>query len=434
MAWYPASSVTFANATGSPIGPPLPSSSAGGYRDMHAQWQIGTNGRAICINAQASSKWVDGQLLRPDAEATVNCREITRFFDPGTHETTDQNTPQKFIYHWIRNRIAGGQNTGLVAGVSLAGDGVNSQFEAYPVNADALNTTAYSPGGIPSFAATLLDYETVTSGSSVVQNLYDASAGGEYGSGALIATRTLTFSDLTAGVGGIFTSGPSSYQVIGSKTFSNAPPPTIAISPTTATAGVNLDVTIVGTNTNWTSQPSFYVVGIDGCGFVSITTPFDQASQSITIRTNPGTAAGTLTFGEQTDSATATMSVAAPGGGNGGTPTPTSTPTPVTIAADAAGFDYRGRWVVGSGLARTINCGSAVEFGYSGDTCVLRFDLTGITHPVDVVTQVDDGPRVRTTLGGSVNSVTLAPAYTSSTSVKQAAHSARLVAAGIDEF
>ncbi len=78
-------------------------------------------------------------------------------------------------------------------------------------------------------------------------------------------------------------------------------------------------------------------------------------------------------------------------------------------AADPS-FNYYGRWHHGCQTI-SINSGSLVEFAYTGETCVLVFDVTGFSHYPAILVQVDEEPVVKTTLSGEVSAIRVTPFY-----------------------
>ena len=84
----------------------------------------------------------------------------------------------------------------------------------------------------------------------------------------------------------------------------------------------------------------------------------------------------------------------------------------IDITHDAAspGFNYYGRWRIDR-TAISINSGALVEFAYTGNSCVLLFDVKGFTHYPAVFVQVDGGPVAKTTLSHDVSVVSVTPRY-----------------------
>ncbi|MBL9215379.1 MAG: hypothetical protein JNG83_07885 [Opitutaceae bacterium] len=84
----------------------------------------------------------------------------------------------------------------------------------------------------------------------------------------------------------------------------------------------------------------------------------------------------------------------------------------VTVTHDAAhpGFNYYGRWHAGR-TAVTVNSGALVEFAYTGDSCVLAFDVAGMGHFPGIFVQVDNGPVERTLLSAGVSTVRVKPPF-----------------------
>jgi len=83
-----------------------------------------------------------------------------------------------------------------------------------------------------------------------------------------------------------------------------------------------------------------------------------------------------------------------------------------TMIQDAANpkINYYGRWQIGE-TAVSINSGAMVEFAYTGNSCVLVFDVQDFTHYPAIFTQVDSGPIARTELSAEVSTVTAAPQF-----------------------
>lgn len=84
--------------------------------------------------------------------------------------------------------------------------------------------------------------------------------------------------------------------------------------------------------------------------------------------------------------------------------------TTITHTAGHPGFNYYGRWHIDR-AATSINSGSLAEFVYSGDTCVLHFDVEGFTDYPAICVQVDGGPITKTTLSCDVRSVSVTSPY-----------------------
>ena len=84
----------------------------------------------------------------------------------------------------------------------------------------------------------------------------------------------------------------------------------------------------------------------------------------------------------------------------------------IDITHDAAspGFNYYGRWRIDR-TAISINSGALVEFAYTGNSCVLLFDVKGFTHYPAIFVQVDNGSVAKTTLSRDVNAVSVTPLY-----------------------
>ncbi|MFA5866328.1 MAG: hypothetical protein WC975_16775 [Phycisphaerae bacterium] len=59
--------------------------------------------------------------------------------------------------------------------------------------------------------------------------------------------------------------------------------------------------------------------------------------------------------------------------------------------------------------AITINSGTLVEFGYTGNFCNLVFDVAQFTQYPGILVQVDEGPVVKTQLSAGVRTVPIAP-------------------------
>jgi len=198
--------------------------------------------------------------------------------------------------------------------------------------------------------------------------------------------------------------------------------PTLTLAPASQSVADGASASLTATLSNASGALS---VGTSGGGTVSTITPVSGTPFTLTT---PGTGSGTVTVtvtGPGGLSATATVAYAA------AAPAPAQPAN--TFAAPNAGFAYYGRWNLTASEAVTINCGSLIEFGYTGDLCTLAFDLTGVAVPPEVVTQVDGLAPVRTALSSTVTSVTLAPLYTSTTAVAAHAHRVRVWAAGVFE-
>ena len=113
-----------------------------------------------------------------------------------------------------------------------------------------------------------------------------------------------------------------------------AAPASMAASPASVPYGANTTITLTGTNTAWTTTTTAILAGGTGASIVSQSI----SGQVITLTSNPGTAVGTLSFTNSTDTAPpATVSVVAPVSLTLPTPTYTSgTTTTVTVTGTAA--------------------------------------------------------------------------------------------------
>lgn len=99
--------------------------------------------------------------------------------------------------------------------------------------------------------------------------------------------------------------------------------PSVTISPTSATTGATgVAFTLTGANTSWVSGTAATLSGGTGASITSQATDYTASPQTITGTFNAGSAAGTLTFGDTTDSATATLTLGSPPG----VPSLTATP------------------------------------------------------------------------------------------------------------
>jgi lysophospholipase L1-like esterase len=83
--------------------------------------------------------------------------------------------------------------------------------------------------------------------------------------------------------------------------------------------------------------------------------------------------------------------------------------TKTLIVANDSNLRYYGRWNPGS-TAITINNGSELEAAYTGNTCNLLFDVSGITAYPVVTTWIDNAGPTRSTLDSTAR-VTVTPAY-----------------------
>ena len=74
------------------------------------------------------------------------------------------------------------------------------------------------------------------------------------------------------------------------------------------------------------------------------------------------------------------------------------------IPADNAAIYYSpAGWLVGSGSAKTINTGQYLRVLFTGSTCVLKFDMTGLATPYPMLLiSVDGRPAQRSVLAASV--------------------------------
>ena len=133
--------------------------------------------------------------------------------------------------------------------------------------------------------------------------------------GSLVNTLTYTDTSPISASGtflGMRGDGPSNSDTTGPLMISRDVPsagptdPIIDVSPTTAATGAgNVAFTLTGTNTSWTGGTTATLSGGTGASIVSQSI----SGQVITATVNVGTSAGTLTFGDSDDAATATASI-----------------------------------------------------------------------------------------------------------------------------
>jgi lysophospholipase L1-like esterase len=99
----------------------------------------------------------------------------------------------------------------------------------------------------------------------------------------------------------------------------------------------------------------------------------------------------------------------------------------VTHTADNARFDYAGAWIADGTNRKTVCNGSSVNFGFSGDTCDVIFDVSAasIKYP-SIAYQVDDAAWVRAVLTPSTH-FTITPPRLSSSSPAANYHTVRMV-------
>lgn len=82
------------------------------------------------------------------------------------------------------------------------------------------------------------------------------------------------------------------------------------------------------------------------------------------------------------------------------------------VAPNTAGIIYYGRWNVNSSAAVTINNGSTCEFSYTGNSCVLNFNVSSVINGFYPIIEywIDEVGPTRATLN-SGGSLTITPAF-----------------------
>lgn len=208
---------------------------------------------------------------------------------------------------------------------------------------------------------------------------------------------------------------PVDSNVVNVVTSAGATPTIDSATPATTPAShLGTSIALAGTLTAWTSGTSFAVSGVAGCRLLSATV---ASATAATLRLIPGTASGTLTISDGSRS----IGVAVTGSADN------------FFAPTDAGFAFYGRWDRQPGGATSINSGSTLEFGFTGDACYLGFDTFGVVYPPEVLIELDGQWLPRVTSLATAPTVTLSPTYTTATAVKAHAHRVKLWLEGVYE-
>ncbi len=263
--------------------------------------------------AMAAGLDYDVQMDCVQTDSTHTTITVTTFSVPSSGAALCSGTQLYTTSFTVTNAAL--QNVSGQIGLHGSGTGVAfKQFASFTDVGTPATALTWSPGSAtvhPSAATSFTVAANGTLSASATVALSDGGAGGTFSPTSLSFSSTTTSATVSytppATLGSITLTASAAGLSSGTTALSNTPPPSVACVPTSFPLGVATPFTLTGTSTSWTAGTKPTVAG----GTNAYVSNMALSGQVLTGTLNPGTAAGTLTMGNSTDSVTTTVSAVA---------------------------------------------------------------------------------------------------------------------------